>query len=231
MIKSFSKINLSLRVLGIRKDGLHNIQSNNVVLDVHDKIKISKSKINKDEIIFKGESSKYINKKKNSITETLKILREIKLLKSNYKIIINKKIPVFSGLGGGTSNSAFLLKFFLKNTINESILNKVEKKIGSDLRIFLKKQSFQKNLFKLYKYKKNFKLYLVLASPNVKCSTKNIYSKVKKFSSPSKTNFSIIKEKSKFIEKISIEKNDLERIAIKKFHIISKYRMGVTFQE
>ena len=42
MIKSFSKINLSLRVLGIRKDGLHNIQSNNVVLDVHDKIKISK---------------------------------------------------------------------------------------------------------------------------------------------------------------------------------------------
>ena len=49
MIKSFSKINLSLRVLKKLKIGLHDIQSNTVLLNLYDVIKINK--INRKKIL------------------------------------------------------------------------------------------------------------------------------------------------------------------------------------
>ena len=45
-----------------------------------------------------------------------------------------------AGLGGGTSNAAFILKYLLKNKVKKSLLNKLEKTIGSDLKLFFKKQ-------------------------------------------------------------------------------------------
>ena len=50
-IKSFSKINLTLRVLKKLKNGMHNIESNSVLVDLYDEISIKNNK--KDKIIFK----------------------------------------------------------------------------------------------------------------------------------------------------------------------------------
>ena len=41
-------------------------------------------------------------------------IRERNIISSYYSVIINKKIPVFSGLGGGTSNAAYLVKYLAK---------------------------------------------------------------------------------------------------------------------
>ena len=60
--------------------------------------------------------------------------------------MVNKQIPVFSGLGGGTSNSAHLLKYFYRNKINYKIIDIFEKKSVLDLKLFLYKQSFLKTL-------------------------------------------------------------------------------------
>ena len=148
MIKSFSKINLSLRVLKKLKIGLHDIQSNTVLLNLYDVIKINKINRKKDVIFFKGRFKKLINKSKNSVSDVIHILRRNGLIKkeNKYKIVIDKKIPVFSGLGGGTSNAAFLIKYFTNNKIKSLDLKPFEKKIGSDLRLFFYKQVFQKSL-------------------------------------------------------------------------------------
>ena len=53
IIKSFSKINLTLRVLKKLKNGMHNIETNSVLTNLFDVINIKKSK--KDVIIFKGK--------------------------------------------------------------------------------------------------------------------------------------------------------------------------------
>ena len=66
-----------------------------------------------------------------------------------------KNIPVFSGLGGGTSNAAFILKFLLKGKIAKNTLYKVEKLIGSDLRLFFYKQAFLQNLKTIIVSRKN----------------------------------------------------------------------------
>ena len=43
IIKSYSKINLSLRVLNKEKNKMHNIETNSALVDLHDKIKIKRN--------------------------------------------------------------------------------------------------------------------------------------------------------------------------------------------
>ena len=68
--------------------------------------------------IFKKDKNSY----KISIGQfgkMINILRENNYIKKNciYKLVINKHIPVFSGLGGGTSNAAFLVKHFINLSV------------------------------------------------------------------------------------------------------------------
>ena len=67
VIKSYSKINLTLKVNSKSKNGLHEIQSLFCWINLFDKIKIKKIKKKKDKIIFKGPFAKLVNKKNNSI--------------------------------------------------------------------------------------------------------------------------------------------------------------------
>ena len=233
MIKSFCKINLSLRVLKKLKVGLHDIQSNTMLLNLYDVIKVNKINSKKDVIFFKGKFKKLVDKSKNSVSDVIRILRTSGLIRkeNRYKIIVNKKIPVFSGLGGGTSNAAFLIKYFTKNKIDSLNLRPFEKKIGSDLRLFFHKQFFQKSLKKYKKYKKNFTFYFVLIYPNIKCSTRKIYSKVKEYNYRGKTDFSKIGSKDRFVYLIRREYNDLQKIVTSEFIILKRLLNFISIQQ
>jgi len=222
VIKSYSKINLSLKVNNKLKNGLHEIQSYFCLINLCDKIKINKTKKKKDTIIFKGQFFKHIKKFNNSIVNILKLLRKLKLISSYYSVTVTKNIPVFSGLGGGTSNAAFILKFLLKRKISKSILEKTEKVIGSDLRLFLYKQGYLEKLKIIKTFKKKQKLFFLLSSPNIRCSTREIFSKVTRYSKKTKLSFIKINTREKFIKYISAEKNELQSIVEKKNPIIKK---------
>ena len=223
ILKSYSKINFSLSVNSKLKTGLHEIQSYYCLINLCDKIKISKIKEKKDNIFFQGPFVKYIEKSNNSIINTLNLLRKFKVITSYYSVTIIKNIPVFSGLGGGTSNAAFILKFLLKKKkIDKNILNKLEKLIGSDLRLFFYKQGFLENLKTIKVIKKKQKLFFLLSRPNINCSTREIFSKVKKYTKKKKINYYNINKKKKFIKHISAQKNELQLIVEKKYPIIKK---------
>ena len=220
VLKSFSKINLSLKVNSKLKNGLHEIQSYYCLINLCDKIEISKIKQKKDKIHFKGVFVKHISKSNNSIITLLGLLRKLKIISSYYSVKIIKNIPVFSGLGGGTSNAAFILKFLLKDRITEKILKKVEKLIGSDLRLFFHKKAFLENLKTIKIIKKKQKLFFLLTRPNINCSTREIYSKVKKYSKKTKFNYNKINSKKKFLSHILAQTNELQLIVEKKYPII-----------
>ena len=224
MIKSFSKINLFLKVLKKNNKGLHIIQSSVMLLDLHDKISLKKINKNKDNIEFTGQFKKKINKKTNTISKSLFLLRKHNLIdkKKRYKITIKKNIPVFAGLGGGTSNAVFLIKHFLNNKISNRLMVIFEEEIGSDFRLFFFNHSFQKNLKQILKFKKKYFFYFVLVYPNINSSTKKVYSKVKKFSLPLKNDLSKIDTKGKYINFIKNEKNDLQKIVEIKHEKIKK---------
>ena len=90
-----------------------------------------------NEIKFSGKFKYGISQRNNTITKTLKVLRSYNYLKKKkFKILIKKNIPHSAGLGGGSMNSAALVKFFLliyKININKTKLFKLTKEIGSDV--------------------------------------------------------------------------------------------------
>ena len=228
LLKSYSKINLSLNVNYKSKTGLHEIQSYYCWIDLFDKIKIKKIKRYNDRIVFSGPFAGLVNKKDNSVYKLLINLRKNNLITNHYSIEIIKNIPVFSGLGGGTSNAVFILKHLLKNKINKSLLNKFERIIGSDFKIFFKKQGFVKNLQKIIELKKKHKFYFVLIQPKIRCSTKEIYSYVKKFSKKKKFNKNLIKSKSFFLDYLVNSKNDLQFIVEKKYPPLKRILTDIT---
>ena len=216
-IKSHAKINLSLNVVG-KKLSLHKIETIVTFIELHDKIMIKDIKSNKHKILFTGKFSKKIGKK-NTISKLLKILDDKKLLNDRKFIIrIDKRIPYKSGLGGGSMNAASILKYFVKKKIvridrNEII--KISNLVGSDtiLGIDFKNSILTSNNSIKY-FKKCKKIYTLIVKPNFGCSTKYIYSKVKKFNSPviKKPNQSMFN--LRFLKKLD---NSLEHIALNKY--------------
>ena len=122
IIKSYSKINLTLKVNSKSKNGIHEIQTLYSWINLIDKISIVEIKKNKDKIIFKGPFAKLVKNRNNTVYKLLKKLRELNLISNYYSVVITKNIPVFSGLGGGTGNAAFILKYLLKGKINKVLL-------------------------------------------------------------------------------------------------------------
>ena len=228
LIKSYAKINLSLTIIKkIRKKRLHDIQSQFCLINLFDTISIKRNKKNVDKISFNGPHSKYVKKSNNSIQKILKIMRNFKLISNYYSIKIYKQIPVFAGLGGGSSNAASLLKFLNKRKIEDKIFNKIINLAGSDLRLFFYNQGVLQNLEKVVKFKKKYNLFFLVVYPNIKCSTKDVYSKVKSYNKKKvlKQNY---KNKVALINQIFNLKNDLQSIVEKKYPVIQKLLLNIS---
>ena len=227
-IKSFCKINLSLKILKKLKSGYHNITSLITFCDLYDVISISKSKNLKDEIIFSGTFKKGISRKINTATKVLTLLRKKNFLgKKFFKIDIEKNIPHGSGLGGGSSNAANLLNYLnakMKLKLSKKSKQNLAAKVGFDVPISLEK----KNTFltgkkgKILRINKRFNLNLLVVYPNLNCSTKKIYSKNKQISPLKSKSFFYNKNKKQLIDFLKNEKNDLEKTVIKIYPQVKK---------
>ncbi len=227
VIKSYSKINLTLKVNSKFRNGLHEIQTLYSWINLTDKIDIIGTKKNKDRIIFKGPFAKLVKNRNNTVYKLLKKLRELKLISNYYFIVITKNIPVFSGLGGGTGNAAFILKHLLKSKINNVLLSKLEKEIGSDLKLFFTRQGYLKNLSSVVEIRKKHNFCFVLIQPKIKCSTKKIYSRVKNFSAKENFNNKMIKSKKILLDYLMKSRNDLQLIVERKHPSIKRLLIDI----
>ena len=227
-IKSFCKINLSLRVLKRLSNGYHNIKSLVTFCDLHDLISISKIKGVNDKISFSGRFKKGVNKKSNTITNVLYLLRKRNFFqKQAFKINIQKNIPHGSGLGGGSSNAANVLNFFnskMRLKLNKDEISKIAYQIGFDTPVSLEKKNtlLTGKKGEILRLNQKFRLNILIVYPNVICSTKKIYANNKKFTFlRSQSNF-YIKDKNKLIDFLKNENNDLEKTAIKFYPKVRK---------
>ena len=224
-IKSHAKINLALNITG-KGYLLHKIETIVSFISLHDEIFIKKINSKKHNIIFTGKFSRNISKD-NTISKLLEILENKDLLKNKkFKILVNKKIPNRAGLGGGSMNAANILKYFVKKKIiriSKKGLEEISNLIGSDVVLGLNSTNSilnSKNQIKRFKNYKKF--YVLLVKPNFGCSTRYIYSKVKKFSKarllkPNKNMFN-----NKFLKKIG---NSLEPIAFSKYNKLKMIKL------
>ena len=150
--KAYAKINLFLNVLGKTNENMHKLKSLVCFINLYDEIVISEN--NKFSISIKGPFKKLI-KKKNIIEKTFSIYSNFLNIKNNYKISLNKKIPVSAGLGGGSADAAIVLKglnYLNNNKIKQKDLFSIAAQIGSDVPACL----YNKNVFFFWLWR-NFK--------------------------------------------------------------------------
>lgn len=109
-LKSFTKLNLFLHLIGRNEKNYHLIESLMVFLDLHDEIKIEPSNELEVNFSFNPEFPE-INCTNNTLTKVIEKFGKIIDRNINLKISVCKNIPVGAGLGGGSSNAATLIKF------------------------------------------------------------------------------------------------------------------------
>jgi len=196
-VKSFAKINLALNVTGKLKL-LHKIESIVSFISLSDLIFIKKIKGPDHLISFYGNFSKNIDSD-NTVVKLFKILDKKKLLKDRkFKIRIKKNIPQKAGLGGGSMNASSVLNFLIKKKIvkiSQKQIQNISSLIGSDVILGINHSSaILKSDNVIKRFSNCPKFYTLLVRPNFGCSTKEIYSRVKKitnskFNNPKKLMF------------------------------------------
>ena len=182
--KSYSKINLGLKVLNERKDGFHNIESIFVELDFHDLITFKPSNFfqltcNNDSVPIDME---------NTISQSYQFLKNRYNFNNHFHVYLDKKIPMQSGLGGGSSNAACTLNALntiLDLKISKSKLHQYALEIGSDVPFFIEGgvkfiKGRGEKLETVQNSSKFQSLYFLIVIPKFSISTKWAYDKLKK---------------------------------------------------
>lgn len=221
-----AKINLFLEVLSKRVDGYHNINSLMCLCNVGDYLKITEN--SKFELNIDGPFKVCLqNMTQNIILNVFEIFKKKFSLKKNIKITLYKNLPISSGIGGGSSNAATAFKCFenfFKLQIDKKLRDNILLSIGADVPFcYHGKPSLVSGIgdkIKSIKFLPDF--FILLVNPLIKISTKEIFQKIKNFSS--KKTFLPNKEVSKnTITDILINSNnDLESLVVKKYPEIGK---------
>ena len=177
--KSPCKINLFLDIKSKREDGYHFIESLFHTIDLFDIIKIEESKEFK--ISTSGKYKLNDNEEDNIVAKIFYHFKNQMELKKNYKINIEKNIPTGAGLGGGSSNAATMIKFFLEelNIKPDNELIESFSKFGADIPFFIKGGlSWVSGIGeKIYSFNFTLPYKIILIYPNINVSTKLAYSK------------------------------------------------------
>jgi len=108
-----AKINIGLNILSKRDDGFHNLKTFFYpIYDLYDSITFEKS----DQFSFSSTDPSIKSSSSNLIVKALTIVEQIINKKLDVKIILEKKIPIGGGLGGGSSDAASTLLSINSNT-------------------------------------------------------------------------------------------------------------------
>ena len=134
-----AKINLSLRVLGHRRDGFHEIETIIAPISLCDEIRIEQRSV-KQKIAFRCDDPSVPKDKDNLVFHAAKVFFKETKISSGVSIELKKRIPHGAGLGGGSSDAASTLlalnELFETNLLREA-LSKMAEMIGSDVPFFI----------------------------------------------------------------------------------------------
>jgi 4-diphosphocytidyl-2-C-methyl-D-erythritol kinase len=176
-----AKINLGLNIIEKRSDGYHNISSCFYPVPINDILEINLS----DKFDFKASGIPIPGNKQDNL-----VVKAYKLLKKDFNlpsiaIHLHKNIPMEAGLGGGSSDGAFVLKMlneFFDLYLDDTVLEDYAGSLGSDCPFFIYNEPMlvggrgeQMNTIKV-----DLKGYSIcILKPQLSISTKEAYNGVK----------------------------------------------------
>tara|TARA_B100000676_G_scaffold275018_1_gene294877 strand:+ start:3934 stop:4803 length:870 start_codon:yes stop_codon:yes gene_type:complete len=225
-----SKINISLNLIGKKENNFHQILSFICFSNLSDQLILRKSDFFDYEI---HSSFEKITFKDDLIFKTIETLKKYLRLTDlpPFKLILKKNIPLGSGLGGGSADSAALIRIlnnFLNLKLSTIDMINIGAEIGSDIPACI----ISKPLIAYGRGEKILELdydnvyNLLIIYPSINISTKEIFNLI---------NIRDFKDKNLLETKNWIEKNsgidsydffrnfsnDLQNVVINKYPIIS----------
>ncbi len=137
-LPSFAKINLSLRILGKRPDGYHEVRTVLQTISLHDNLQFTATP--GGDILFSCDNPGIPCDRRNLVVRAAHALRVRYGIDRGARIQLEKRIPVQGGLGGGSSNAAVTLLgladlWELKKNVTELI--EIASGLGADVPFFL----------------------------------------------------------------------------------------------
>ena len=177
--KSYAKVNIFLKISDKREE-YHELVSRFVrVHSLFDTISFVKS--SRKAFCIIGNFS--CNMETNTVYKAYKLLEKydgVEDFFKNYSVEVNKNIPEFAGLGGGSSNAAtFLLMTnkYCNLNLSKDELSKIAIKIGADVPFFVYEYN-SANVTGIGEIVEKFDeemLNIDTITPNIKCNTGEIF--------------------------------------------------------
>jgi len=137
-LASYAKINLTLEVFDKRLDGYHEIDSIVQVIDLSDRLYISKEE--PGVIDIEVDKPQVPSGPENSVYRACEVFFQAVGISGGAKCRIAKRIPTQAGLGGGSGNAAaalIALNKLYETGLTESELVELGSRIGSDVPLFI----------------------------------------------------------------------------------------------
>ena len=177
--KSYAKVNIFLKIVGLREN-YHLIASRFVrVKNLFDTISFIKKDV--DNFSIEGNFSCILEK--NTVYKAYKELEKFDEVKEFFKkniVKIDKNIPEFAGLGGGSSNCATFLNMVniaCNLNLNKEELAKIGSNIGADVSFFVYEFD-SANVSGIGEIVEEFNeesLNIEVITPKIACDTGKIY--------------------------------------------------------
>ncbi len=220
-LPSFAKINLILRIIGKRRDGFHTVHTVLQTVDLHDELVFDFVPASSFHVTLNFLNSTIPADETNLIYRACKTFDEIYPLCHRVNVKVKKRIPVESGLGGGSSNAActlIALSCLYDWPIASKDLHRIAGTLGSDIPFFLQGGTALgtvrgNRILALHNWP-DAKVLLVV--PEINCSTAVIYKEYDRRNLLTPVSKSIkirgVQRPESQRDYVSLVKNDLERV-------------------
>ncbi len=176
-LKSYAKVNLYLNIGNRGNDGYHYIESIMQTINLFDEISLKQ--IDNPDILIECDNLEVPTDKNSIVYKATEIL--MRNIDKGIAIYIKKRIPIASGLGGGSSNVATVLKGICKLfhlPLNSAQLLNIATNFGMDIPFFIMGgTAFTKGRGELISPLPPISppIPLIIINPGIKISTKWAY--------------------------------------------------------
>jgi 4-diphosphocytidyl-2C-methyl-D-erythritol kinase len=171
-----AKINLCLNVVRKRSDGYHELEMVMVPLALHDVLSVDEA----NEIIITSDDSNMPCDSSNTIYKAISLMKKTFDIKQNYKVHVEKRIPMQAGLAGGSSDAAATIRAInklAKLNLNEEELISLAKQVGADVPFCLiNRPAVVKGIGEfITPFEMKMQYHVLLVKPNKGVSTKEAF--------------------------------------------------------
>lgn len=216
-----AKINLGLNIIEKRPDGYHNLETIFYPIKLQDALEVTQKEDNSEEYTLRISGTTLDGEPEDNL-----VIKAYRLLKKDYSGILPvdihmyKHIPTGAGLGGGSSDAAYMIKLLNEKFALGLTTGQMEEyaaQLGADCAFFIKNQPvFATGIGNLFEpIDLSLKGYhIILIKPDISVSTRDAFSQIK----PSRPAISLKEIAGQPIEtwKESM-KNDFEDSVFQKF--------------